>query len=309
MVDRALTFADKEVVAMLKDDFIPVAIDQWYHRRQKDAEGDFWRKIASQGPRSDFEQTTQGRYVCDADGHLYGYNNNRGAERLKPIMRKALQDFDAGSLASVKPINQGKRDPRFAFDPPTDGMILRVNAKVLGGYESTEEWHALFQSSIARDNAWFTKEDTRQLADWINQGGEMPATLAYRIARFHLIDNTRGEPPRWSKQEIKHLSISIDQAGQIRGQVLLETADGKRGYSADMIGVATASEGKVTKFDLVCKGEHWGNGRFTHFGPKGKFPLAVAFRIADGTDPADTILPHGAKGWLDGYYQCGPNAP
>jgi hypothetical protein len=54
-----LTFSDPKIVEMLKQDFVPVAIDQWYQRRQKDAEGDFYRKVAGQGPRSDFEKTTQ----------------------------------------------------------------------------------------------------------------------------------------------------------------------------------------------------------------------------------------------------------
>ena len=45
---------------MLKTKFVPVAIDQAYQRRQKDTEGDFYRKIAGQGPRSNFNNTTQG---------------------------------------------------------------------------------------------------------------------------------------------------------------------------------------------------------------------------------------------------------
>jgi len=35
--------------------------------------------------------------------------------------------------------------------------------------------------------------------------------------------------------------------------------------------------------------------------PKGKFPLAISFTLADGRDIADAILPHGSRGWLRGY--------
>ena len=80
MLDRASTFADPEIVELLKTKFVPVALDQAYQRRQKDTEGDFYRKIAGQGPRKDFKNgTTQGLYGATADGTLLGYSNNRGA--------------------------------------------------------------------------------------------------------------------------------------------------------------------------------------------------------------------------------------
>ena len=62
---------------MLREDFVPVAIDQAYERRQKDNEGEFYRRIAGQGPRKDFDNTTQGFYVATAAGDLLLYNNNR----------------------------------------------------------------------------------------------------------------------------------------------------------------------------------------------------------------------------------------
>ena len=68
MLDRESTFADPDIVKMLKSRFIPVAIDQAYQRRQKDAEGEFYRKIAGQSPRNNFNSTTQGFYVATASG-------------------------------------------------------------------------------------------------------------------------------------------------------------------------------------------------------------------------------------------------
>ena len=66
MLDRASTFADEEIVALLKTRFVPVAIDQAYQRRQQDAEGEFYRRIAGQGPRNDFRNTTQGMPIDPA---------------------------------------------------------------------------------------------------------------------------------------------------------------------------------------------------------------------------------------------------
>ncbi|SVD90759.1 uncharacterized protein METZ01_LOCUS443613, partial [marine metagenome] len=70
VLDRASTFADAEIVKLLQTRFVPVAIDQAYQRRQQDAEGNFYRKIAGQGPRNNFQGTTQGIYIAAPDGRL-----------------------------------------------------------------------------------------------------------------------------------------------------------------------------------------------------------------------------------------------
>ena len=71
MLDRESTFAVPETVELLKTKFLPVALDQAYQRRQKDTEGEFYRKIASQSPRNNFNSTTQGFFVADAAGKLF----------------------------------------------------------------------------------------------------------------------------------------------------------------------------------------------------------------------------------------------
>ena len=291
------------MLKFLKEDFIPVAIDQWYERRQKDTKGNFYRKIASQGPRNDFEHTTQGRYVCDANGKLYAYNNNRGPDRILDGMKKALAEFKENKVAA-KGIEVESSDPQYNYSAPKNGMILRVHSKVLEGYtKPKEDWKEVFQRSIGRDNAWFTNEESKQLAAVIKTGGEVPTKLAQRIARFHLIDNTRGEPPRWTVEEIKSLTMTVAKNGVITGSAHLETADGKRGYQTKLYGVAEVDGESITRLDIVSKGDFWGRGPYTGMGPEGKFPLAIAFRIADGSDSADSIVPHGTKGWVDGYYQ------
>ena len=57
-----------------------VAIDQWYHRRQKDVEGDFYRKIAGQSPQNNFNATTQGLFLATPDGKLLGFTNHRSPD-------------------------------------------------------------------------------------------------------------------------------------------------------------------------------------------------------------------------------------
>jgi hypothetical protein len=167
---------------------------------------------------------------------------------------------------------------------------------VLGGYEPTDDpWRQIFQESVSRDNLWITAAEHKALAR-----GEVPEPLRQRIARFHLVDNTRGEPPMWREDEIRSIELRL-RDGRLKGSVHLETDRGDRGYEAELLGSVEVEGGRVERMELVALGEFWGAGPFTGKGPEGRFPLAVTFELADGTDVADRIPPQGARGWLEGY--------
>ena len=105
--------------------------------------------------------TTQGLYIATADGKLLGFNNNRGPERIKRLLKQSLLDFQPAAVSSIKP---GPVDPRFAHTPPQGGLVVRVTAKVLGGYEETDdEWQQIFQSALSRDNLWIRKDEHQSL--------------------------------------------------------------------------------------------------------------------------------------------------
>ncbi len=245
MLDRESTFRDPEIVRLLKSRFIPVAIDQAYQRRQKDAEGEFYRKIAGQGPRNNFQGTTQGLYLATASGKFLGFNNNRSGDRIRRRMTKALDEFRAPGAAVIE---RGKVDVRYNPSPPEGGMVVRVQSKILGGYEKTEDrWRKIFQDSLSRDNLWVTKAEHDALA-----AGKILPTLQKRIARYHLVDNTRGEPPMWKADEIRSLELSLED-GRLNGTVHLETANGKRGYKANLLGRVEKKNGRVVRFDLVAR--------------------------------------------------------
>ncbi len=279
---------------MLRTQFIAVAIDQAYQRRQQDAEGEFYRKIAGQGPRSNFQSTTQGFYIASADGTLLLYNNNRDPEKLNRLMQQRLQEFKVPS--AVTPISPGTLDARYNPSPPKGGCVVRVQARVLGGYlPTTDRWKKIFQSSLSRDNLWISAAEQQALTK-----GQVTQSLQQRIVRFHLVDNTRGEPPMWKKEEIRQLKITFDGT-TLRGTVHLETADGKRGYEAQLLGKIEVRGGKVVLFDMVADGSFWGQGPYSGKAPTGRFPLAVGFRLADGTDAADQVPPQASRGWVQGY--------
>ena len=296
MLDRASTFADKTVLTLLKNRFVTVAIDQWYTRRQQDTEGEFWRNIAGQGPRNDSRQTQHGLYLAGADGQLLAYTNNRGPDRIRGLLEQAALEYSVPS--DVVPLQRTSIDQKYKASLPVGAAVVRVRAKVEGGYAPTDDrWEQLFQSAVSRDNLWITAEEQASLA-----GGTIPEAFAIRLLRFHLVDNTRGEPPIWTREDIRQWSLTLEDGGQLSGTAHLETADGSRGYQATLRGeLAWGPDQKLQQLHIFVEGQFWGSGPFTRTPPAGKLPLVIAFSLADGSDPADSIAPHGSRGWLDGY--------
>ena len=293
MLDRASTFANPKIVDLLKTRFIPVAIDQAYQRRQKDAEGQFYQKIANQGPRKVGRGTTQGLYTSSADGAFLGYTNNRGPGRTMQLLQSALDKHRPAKVAAIQP---GKPDERYNPVLPKGGFIVRVNSKVLGGYPETDDpWRRIFQESIGRDNLWVRPDEHKALV-----AGQFPKSVLSRIARYHLVDNTRGEPPMWNHAEIQRMDSQFE-GGKLRATIHLATKSGARAYRAELLGFVESKDGKITRFDIVSHGDFQGHGPYTSNAPKGWFPFAVAFTMADMKDVADRIPPQGSRGWIAGY--------
>src|SRR6187549_2079843 len=91
---------------MATEDFVPVAGDDWYQRRRQDAEGEFFRKVADQGPRKgEGGGTRQGIYVLTADGELLSYKN---AGQLADVTRDEL----TRALDKFKKLPEGRRAPK-----------------------------------------------------------------------------------------------------------------------------------------------------------------------------------------------------
>ena len=55
----------------------------------------------------------------------------------------------------------------------------------------------------------------------------------------------------------------------------------------------------MTRFDIVAKGQFWGEGAHTPNAPKGKFPLAIAFSLADPKDNLYPLVPDAVRCYAD----------
>jgi hypothetical protein len=285
--------SDADIVNQLKTKFVPVAVDQHDHRRRQDAEGELFAKILKQAKR-DTDGYAQGFYLFSAQGTLLEFENTLSAERMKAMLASALKKFDPA--AEAPKIKEGPKDPRFVYELPEGGLIIQVTSKVLGGYEErSEKASQIRQNALGRDHLWLRKDEVEALVK-----GDLPESVKIRLARFHLIDNTRGEAPMWRPDEIKALQLTL-RDGRLAGSVHLETGTGARGYQAQLLGLVQAKDGKLVRFDAVARGLFWGEGPFNHGAPKGKFPFAVAFTLAGAKGEILEVPPGGARGNLKGY--------
>jgi hypothetical protein len=137
----------------------------------------------------------------------------------------------------------------------------------------------------------------------------IPAAITYRLARFHLIDNTRGEPPMWTKPQVRSASLKLivdavtenEVRLKLTGAILLATdADAKtaqRGYDVSLLGEIRyhPANRKLTRFDIVALGDHWGVGPYTGGARPGRTPLGVALELANPDKAADLVPPQAAR--------------
>ena len=301
------------MIELLKRRFIPVALDVWYEERRDDVAGEFFRKVVFQREGLEPGRTTQGFYAFATDGTLLEGWNHRGVDRLKERLQTALREWRPVAPAPLG----GAVDRRFDRTLPEGAVVVEVRARITEANwpAARDEFERVAQQATSLDHLWILREEQDALAS-----GTFPPALARRIARFHCIDNTRGEPPSWEPAELQlcEMALSPDRSAQrgsdgagaawhqqLDGTVTLATADAKRRYHARIGGAIEFGAGVITRFDLAIRGTFVGGGEYTRNPPPGEFTLAIGLRLAPraadgGLPPAAQVPPQGAR-WLDDY--------
>jgi hypothetical protein len=312
---RELVFSNPEVVRLAKEAVVPYAGDQWYLHRQKDADGRFFWKVAQQGHRKNQPEDTtrQGIYVATADGSLLASDHfHPSAERMVTLLQNSLERWkQRGSTATVADAATDA-DRNFERVPPAGGLILNVFTRIPRAANAAEEWTP--NHATGRDHVWLTQEEWRTLLPARWQKGmrfPVPRAITERLARFHLVDNVRGEPPFWTPEELRQAELTLvvedPTTGLLRleGSAHLETKGADRGYQARLQGYLQfdRQSDRFRRFDLLSWGEAWGEGPYTRRAPKGRFPLLAAFSLA-GNTPADRVPPQASRN-IQGYFQTG----
>ena len=269
--------------------------------------------------------------MLTAAGKLLGYKNaGQNPQAMHDAIRRGLAEWSklleserAPGSIDVPDLRSRELDPTYTRTPPDGGLISTVYSRVLerGDDGELKTCSAEASSKIGlfagQDHLWLTREEWKRLIpDRPTEGQRVtvPDQIAARIARYHLVDNTKGEPFMWERDEIRRLNLelTIEEVSpsevrlRIDGEVTLATDSdlvaAKRGYEAHLLGHIDYSrqEDAITRFDVLAIGDFWGQGAIAHQKRDGAFPLAIAFELASGDKPADRVPPQASRYW-DGY--------
>ncbi len=325
MAGRALVFSNAEIIRIVTENFVPVAGDDWYRRRQQDEVGRFFRKVALERGRWDGDSTRQGLYCFTAEGKLLSFRNTTSVAHVKRFLEKGLAAWRALDPAERRPrelaSGRAAEDSRFARSVPDGALVVRVHARELDREPDGTVCKAArrrgYRNLGSVDHLWVRSDEWTRLvpAKEVEVGATyaVDGEVAHRIARFHLVDNTRGEPPFWRKDEVRRVAMTLTVRGvdgdrvrlELAGDAHLETRKGDRGFVARLRGALEydRAKNKWTRFDAVAIGEHWGRGRHTRNARPGKSPLGIAFVLADGSTAADRVPPQAARD-LGAYFRA-----
>ena len=312
---------------MATEDYVPVAADDWYQRRREDAEGKFFRDVSNQGPRKgEGGATRQGIYCFTADGKLLTYKNaGQAPDVMRETLRLGLREWkklpeERRKPGAVKVDDLDKSDPRYTRTPPPGGLIVNVYTRILDrdkGELCKGTCKTLGGDKAARDHLWLTESEWKAMVPAEPKKGDwssLSAKVIERILRFHLTDNTRGEPPMWRREDIRsqELTLTVEEVSpatirlKLEGSALLATnadvAKAERGFDVRLLGTLQYDRTKksIERFSVVAVGDHWGQGSFTGGARPGRQPLGVAFELASGKSAADLVPPQAARE-IDAY--------
>jgi hypothetical protein len=311
---------------MATEDFIAVTGDDWYQRRRQDAEGDFFRHISDQAGRGSRDDsggsTRQGIYCFTAKGKLLEYKNaGQAPDVMRQVLVNALSKWANLPAAERLPGSTGigelaNIDSRYSRTPPAGGLILNVYTRALDRNEDGTYCDAQCKvgggDEAARDHLWLSESEWKALVPASARTWDqfsLPPSVVERICRFHLTDNTRGEPPMWSRQDIRssRMFLTVERRQEsgmtlrLEGHAIManqaDVDKVNRGYDVQLVGQIhyNSAANKIDRFDVVAIGDHWGEGAYTRSARPGRTPLGIAMELASGKSPGDLVPPQGAR--------------
>ncbi len=161
-------------------------------------------------------------YCLTASGKLLAYKNSQEADSVREMLEKGLTEWNRlpdseRRAGAVKVPDLGKIDRQYTRTPPAGGLVLNVFTRIL---ERKRDGKYVCGSCAfpggelpGRDHLWLKRSEWQSLIPATAKKGErfdMPAAVADRLLRYHLVDNTRGEPPCWASKDVRAKKSALD---------------------------------------------------------------------------------------------------
>jgi hypothetical protein len=267
-------------------------------QRGTDPECLFFQDMANHGHYGGQpDSTRQGIYVCAPSGKFLASINSNDPDRVLEMLRAGLQAWEKLADAERWLSAESAIRPRHRWEDsfPDGGLIVNVISRDLPAQCDPQ---APCEVKWNQDYVWYSKEEARQWLGNDPQPGEvhpLPDELVARLARFHFVDNVKGQTGRFSRSGVKNSQITTTVVKRTGSSVQLKisgltTGAAGEGWWQSSNGVVTRLLGNATfdldrgafvEFEMVALGRRWGytrhNGR-SRDAESG--PLGYVFRLA-----------------------------
>ena len=192
-------FSDARVIA-LAERFVPAADEVWRLQRGSDADCRFFQRSVNGGELVTDKGTRQGIWVFAPSGRLLASVSSNSADAVLAMLERGLAAWDELDEEQRRLAPDAELEPAFRWEHnrPEGGLVLERIARDLRGAKERGRFN--------RDFAWFTAVEARAwLPDDPQPGAvhRVPAKLAARLARFHLVDNARGQTLPFAAEEVR----------------------------------------------------------------------------------------------------------
>lgn len=315
MAGRRSVWSDPRLIELAQS-FVTAADEVWRLQRGQEADCHFFQRAVNGGELITDKGTRQGIWIITPGAELLASINSLDAEAVLRTLERGLVawheltprqhddverggdvkrggDVEGGGHANVAAVEP---EHRWEHSYPEGGLVLeRIARDLVPASEPTDDADALPAGSKRwnRDFAWFARAETR---DWLTEDprpGEVhgiPAAAALRLARFHLVDNVRGQTLPYAESEILEAVFSSKVGSRTGPLVELQLSGKTRAVAAGpwllgenlwkprherAHGIETRCTGRAsfdlergvfTSFELIALGRRWGstdnNGRW-----------------------------------------------
>jgi hypothetical protein len=214
--------------------------------------------------------TAQGTYCMTADGEfLSGDFANNSRDGIVQILEQAWAQFEKKAAQKgwhPQPIPTEKIELSLGKAPQSGGLKFQVSSRDLPRGNDRRPGKDLFQRA-AWNQRWvdFNAEEAALFMHAGSQPKTLPIALVKKLALTALKDNVRGQSSDWKETNFKSGTMTVQQAGEKAGRILLQyrgtvsLADAKRSYQAEIHGRAiydtSATEGRFVQFQILAVGQ------------------------------------------------------
>ncbi len=270
--------------------FVPAADEVSRLQRGKTPDGELFRSFCEEGHyggRTQPTATRQGIYAVAPSGRFLASINTRSARKVARMLEQALSAWDE-LPPDARRLDGDRRQAlqstrRWRDHYPEDGLVLEVTTRDLRDPSEVKGWRGLAWNI---DYAWFRKPEAISFVaaePAVGATHDVPDKLVQRIARFHLVDNVRGQTSGYKKDSVEvaklatrvtaidgdvvQLSLQGETRTRQRGtwsvrgfKDMKRPSEQERGFETQLRGTATYDRARerFTAFELIAVGKRWG---------------------------------------------------